>query len=239
MATRPIPPCIRPKKQRTFGSQVPTAASGKNRNSLNIRRADRPYPCGFCGGSLCANSGHSLSTLQRAFHPRYGRCVLYRVTQSTPFHRVFDFHGGSPLLELGTVDEMQRPVPRYSLYRMSTCTTAPPAFRKLTSSARNDSSVCCASMSRSPAAMARRVSLSHSTKWRRDDESPLGRAIQRSGSRSCPGCTTNTSGYDFRKRTSLRLKPCRRRAAAASDTKELDAGQTACAWRVDRPPQSS
>src|SRR6266516_1009998 len=48
-----IPPCIRPKKQRTFGSQVPTAASGKNRNSLNIRRADRPYPCGFCGGSLC------------------------------------------------------------------------------------------------------------------------------------------------------------------------------------------
>src|SRR5262245_48621749 len=82
---------------------------------------------------------------------------------------------------------------------MSTCTTAPPAFRKLTSSARNDSSVCCASMSRSPAAMARRVSLSHSTKWRRDDESPLGRAIQRSGSRSCPGCTTNTSGYDFRK----------------------------------------
>src|SRR6516164_2257708 len=49
-----IPPCIRPKKQRTFGSQVPTAASGKNRNSLNIRRADRSYPCGFCGGSLCA-----------------------------------------------------------------------------------------------------------------------------------------------------------------------------------------
>jgi len=106
-----IPPCIRPKKQRTFGSQVPTAASGKNRNSLNIRRADRPYPCGFCGGSLCANSGHSLSTLQRAFHPRYGRCVLYRVTQSTPFHRVFDFHGGPPLLELGTLDEMQRPRP--------------------------------------------------------------------------------------------------------------------------------
>src|SRR5262245_50699094 len=32
-----------------------------------------------------------------------------------------------------------------------------------------------------------------------DDESPLGRAVQRSGSRSCPGCTTNTSGYDFRK----------------------------------------
>jgi hypothetical protein len=37
-------------------------------------------------------------------------------------------------------------------------------------SARNDSSVCCASMSRSPAAMARRVFLSRSTKWRRDDE---------------------------------------------------------------------
>ena len=46
-----------------------------------------------------------------AFHPRYGRCVLYRVTQSTPFHRVFDFHGGPPLLELGTLDEMQRPRP--------------------------------------------------------------------------------------------------------------------------------
>jgi hypothetical protein len=30
--------------------------------------------------------------------------------------------------------------------------------------------VCCASMSRSPAAMARRVFLSRSTKWRRDDE---------------------------------------------------------------------
>src|SRR5262249_11167455 len=97
--------------QRTLGWQDRTAARGKNRNSLNIRRADRPYPCGFCGGSLCANSGHSLSTLQRAFHPRYGRCVLYRVTQSTPFHRVFDFHGGPPLLELGTLDEMQRPRP--------------------------------------------------------------------------------------------------------------------------------
>jgi len=54
--------------------------------------------------------------------------------------------------------------------RMSICTTAPPAFRKRTWSARNDSSVCCASMSRSPAAMARRVFLSRSTKWRRDDE---------------------------------------------------------------------
>jgi hypothetical protein len=53
---------------------------------------------------------------------------------------------------------------------MSTCTTAPPAFRKRTWSARNDSSVCCASMSRSPVAMARRVFLSRSTKWRRDDE---------------------------------------------------------------------
>ena len=53
---------------------------------------------------------------------------------------------------------------------MSICTTAPPAFRKRTWSARNDSSVCCASMSRSPAAMARRVFLSRSTKWRRDDE---------------------------------------------------------------------
>ena len=26
-------------------------------------------------------------------------------------HRVFDFHGGSPLLELGTLDEMQRSGP--------------------------------------------------------------------------------------------------------------------------------
>ena len=33
------------------------------------------------------------------------------MTQSTPFHRVFDFHGGPPLLELGTLDEMQRPRP--------------------------------------------------------------------------------------------------------------------------------
>src|SRR5438132_3786813 len=73
-----IPPCIRPKKQRTFGSQVPTAASGKNRNSLNIRRADRPYPCGFCGGSRP----------QRAFHPRYGRCALYRVTLGLFAHLV-------------------------------------------------------------------------------------------------------------------------------------------------------
>jgi hypothetical protein len=29
------------------------------------------------------------------------------LTQSTPLHRVFDFHGGPPLLELGTLDEMQ------------------------------------------------------------------------------------------------------------------------------------
>jgi hypothetical protein len=63
--------------------------------------------------------------------------------------------------------------------RMSTCTTAPPAFRKRTWSARNDSSVCCASMSRSPAAMARRVFLSRSTKWRRDDE-PLEPQARRS-----------------------------------------------------------
>ena len=26
-------------------------------------------------------------------------------------HRVFDFYGGPPLLELGTLDEMQRPRP--------------------------------------------------------------------------------------------------------------------------------
>jgi hypothetical protein len=56
--------------------------------------------------------------------------------------------------------------------RMSTCTTAPPAFPKRTWGARNDSSVFCASMSRSPVAMARRVFLSRSTKWRRDDEPP-------------------------------------------------------------------
>src|SRR6516225_10985489 len=71
-----IPPCIRPKKQRTFGSQVPTAASGKNRNSLNIRRADRSYPCGFCGGSLCANSGHSLSTTARISSEIWSMCSI-------------------------------------------------------------------------------------------------------------------------------------------------------------------
>ena len=71
-----IPPCIRPKKQRTFGSQVPTAASGKNRNSLSIRRADRPYPCGFCGGSLCANSGHWLSTTARISSEIWSMCSI-------------------------------------------------------------------------------------------------------------------------------------------------------------------
>src|SRR6516164_4712413 len=71
-----IPPCIRPKKQRTFGSQVPTAASGKNRNSLNIRRADRPCPCGFCGGSLCANSGHSFSTTARISSEIWSMCSI-------------------------------------------------------------------------------------------------------------------------------------------------------------------
>jgi hypothetical protein len=95
-----IPPCIRPKKQRTFGSQVPTAASEKNRNSLNIRRADRPY--------LVA----SVAAAYAPTHPRYGRCVLYRVTQSTPLYIAsLTFHGGPPLLELGTLDEMQRPRP--------------------------------------------------------------------------------------------------------------------------------
>ena len=78
-----ISPCIRPKKQRTFGSQVPTAASGKNRNSLNIiRRADRPYPCGFCGGSLCANSGHSLSTTARISSEIWSMCSISRRSKS-------------------------------------------------------------------------------------------------------------------------------------------------------------
>src|SRR5262249_10812821 len=61
---------------------------------------------------------------------------------------------------------------------MSTCTTAPPAFRKRTWPARNDSSVCYVSMSHSPAAMARRVFLSRSTKWRRDDERHTGDCIR-------------------------------------------------------------
>ena len=107
-----ISPCIRPKKQRTFGSQVPTAASGKNRNSLNIiRRADRPYPCGFCGGSLCANSGHSLSTTARVSSEIWSMCSISSDPVDALVHRVFDFHGGSPLLELGTLDEMQRSGP--------------------------------------------------------------------------------------------------------------------------------
>src|SRR5262249_53978349 len=47
-----------------------------------------------------------------AFHPRYGRCALYRVTQSTPLRIAsLTFHGGPPLLELGTLDQMQRPRP--------------------------------------------------------------------------------------------------------------------------------
>ena len=88
-----IPPCIRPKKHRTFGSQVPTAASGKNRNSLNIRRADRPYPCGFCGGSLCANSGHSLSTTARISSEIWSMCSISSDLVDALVHRVFDFHG--------------------------------------------------------------------------------------------------------------------------------------------------
>src|SRR5262249_29474240 len=106
-----IPPCIRPKKQRTFGSQVPTDASGKNRNSLNIRRADRSYPCGFCGGSLCANSGHSLSTTARISSEILSMCSISSDPVDALVHRVFDFHGGPPLLELRTLDEMQRSRP--------------------------------------------------------------------------------------------------------------------------------
>jgi hypothetical protein len=34
----------------------------------------------------------------------------------------------------------------------------------------------------------------------------------------------------------LRPRPHHRRAAATSDTKKLDTGQTVCAWRVDRLP---
>jgi hypothetical protein len=76
--------CIRPKKQRTFGSQVPTAASGKNRNLLNIiRRADRPYPVASMAAAYAPTRAIRFRP-QRAFHPRYGRCALYRVTQSTP-----------------------------------------------------------------------------------------------------------------------------------------------------------
>src|SRR5262249_10439454 len=106
-----IPPCIRPKKQRTFGSQVPTAASGKNRNSLNIRRADRPYLVAFVAAAYAPTRAIRFRP-QRAFHPRYGRCALYRVTQSTPLCIAsFTFHGGPPLLGLGTLDEMQRPRP--------------------------------------------------------------------------------------------------------------------------------
>ena len=54
--------------------------------------------------------------------------------------------------------------------RISTCMTAPTISRRRTWLARNDSSVSCVGTSRSLAAMALRVSLSRSTKWRRDDE---------------------------------------------------------------------
>ena len=91
--------------------------------------------------------------------------------------------------------------------RMSTCTTAPPAFRKRTWSARNDSSVCYASMSRSPAAMARRVFLSRSTKWRRDDE-PLEPQV-RCPSR-IPSRTRVERGIHHGRRCNCRSKRARR-----------------------------
>jgi hypothetical protein len=112
-----ISPCIRPKKQRTFGSQVPTAASGKNRNSLNIRRADRPYPCGFCGGSLCANSGHSLSTTARISSEVWSMCSISSDPVDALVHRVFDFHGGPPL----RVHSMKCSAPVLDIH----CTTDP------------------------------------------------------------------------------------------------------------------
>jgi hypothetical protein len=74
-------------------------------------KKDRPYPCGFCGGSLCANSGHSLSTTARISSEIWSMCSISSDPVDALVHRVFDFHGGPPLLELGTLDEMQRPRP--------------------------------------------------------------------------------------------------------------------------------
>src|SRR5262245_7232501 len=75
--------------------------SGKNRNSLNIRRADRPYPCGFCGGSLCANSGHSLSTTARISSEIWSICSISSDPVDALVHRVFDFSWGTSVAGVG------------------------------------------------------------------------------------------------------------------------------------------
>jgi hypothetical protein len=77
----------------------------------------------------------------------------------------------SPLFQKGVAIWSQRNVSGVGMSRrISTCMTAPTISRRRTWLARNDSSVSCVGTSRSLAAMALRVSLSRSTKWRRDDE---------------------------------------------------------------------
>jgi hypothetical protein len=106
-----IPPCIRPKKQRTFGSQVPTAASGKNRNSLNIRRADRPYLVASVAAAYAPTRAIRFRPRQRISSEIWSMCSISSDLVDALVHRVFDFSWGPPLLELGTLDEMQRPRP--------------------------------------------------------------------------------------------------------------------------------
>jgi hypothetical protein len=87
----------------------------------------------------------------------------------------------SPLFQKGVAIWSQRNVSGVGMSRrISTCMTAPTISRRRTWLARNDSSVSCVGTSRSLAAMALRVSLSRSTKWRRDDE-PLEPQARRAG----------------------------------------------------------
>jgi hypothetical protein len=77
----------------------------------------------------------------------------------------------SPLFQKGAAIWSQRNVSGVGMSRrISTCMTAPTISRRRIWLARNDSSVSCVGTSRSLAAMALRVFLSRSTKWRRDDE---------------------------------------------------------------------
>jgi hypothetical protein len=75
---------------------------------------------------------------QRAFHPRYGRCALYRVTQSTPLCIAsLTFMGDLRCWSWVHSMKCSAPVPRYSLYNGS----APPVCLGCPADARSPESV--------------------------------------------------------------------------------------------------
>ena len=130
-----IPPCIRPKKQRTFGSQVPTAASGKNRNSLNIEELIGPILVASVAAAYAPTRAIRFRPRQRISSEIWSMCSVSSDLVDALVHRVFDFHWGC----WSWVHSMKcsSPVPRYSLYNGS----APPVCLGCPADARSPESV--------------------------------------------------------------------------------------------------